>query len=194
MKKAEDYKIILWHKYLRSGGKDILIRYLHALAVMNKAEELIKRFSLPVHPDKAYVAALLHDYAKFEKEEEFLRIAKKYNVEEIIASSSPKIWHALLGPYIISEELGITDKEILDAVRYHASGAENMSVLDEVIFLADFIDDTRVEHYFDEVKAAAKINFRKAISLKFLQRIKEAGEQKQLINLYNKYAEVKWNS
>ena len=48
MKTAEEYKTILWHKYLQSGDRRIIHRYLHSLAVARACEELIDRFSLPV--------------------------------------------------------------------------------------------------------------------------------------------------
>ena len=52
MKTLEEYKTLLWHKYLQSGNREILHRYLHSLAVVKKSEELIDRFSLPVDREK----------------------------------------------------------------------------------------------------------------------------------------------
>jgi len=193
MKTIEQYISHLWHKYLQSNHKDILLRYLHSLAVLKEAEVLVKRFSLPVDLEKVRIAAVLHDYAKFESEERFRELAQKYKVASAIMKMSPKIWHALLGPYVITEDLLITDTDILDAVRWHTTGSINMNLTAEVIFLADFIDASRIEGYFDEVKTVAQTDFKKAISLKIKWKMIELNDySEKQINLYNKYAEVKW--
>ncbi|MDD4077557.1 MAG: bis(5'-nucleosyl)-tetraphosphatase (symmetrical) YqeK [Bacilli bacterium] len=194
MKKTDEYKAILWHKYLQSGNKEILQRYLHSVAVLNKTEELIERFNLPVDREKARLAAILHDFAKFENEERFIALAHKYDESSAVIKLSPKTWHALLGPYVIMEDLGLKDKQILNAVRWHTTGNIDMDIMAEVIFLADFIDESRIEDYFDEAKTVAKTDFHKAISLKIKQKMEELNDYSQeLIDLYNKYAEVKWN-
>jgi len=190
MKQINQYKRLLWHKYLRSNNKEMLPRYLHALAVLEKSEELVERFHFNIDHNRVQLAALFHDYAKFEKEERFKEVALKYEPELDLKKISPKIYHALLGPYIIKEELGIDDESILNAIRCHTTGSLNMDLLAEIIFLADFIDDSRIEDYFDEVKKLAKTNFKKAIALKFKQKIEElTNPSEELHILYNKYAE-----
>ncbi|NLM32175.1 MAG: HD domain-containing protein [Acholeplasmataceae bacterium] len=194
MKTLEEYKTLLWHKYLQSGNREILHRYLHSLAVVKKSEELIDRFSLPVDREKTLIAAALHDYAKFEKEERFLGLARKHGVYDEIIKISPKTWHALLGPFVLAEELGVDDPVIAGAVRWHTTGSLEMDLTAEIVFLADFIDDTRLEDYVKEVREAARHDFRKAIALKIKKKMKDLNDySREQIDLYNKYAEVKWN-
>lgn len=194
MKTLEEYKTLLWHKYLQSGNREILHRYLHSLAVVKKSEELIDRFSLPVDREKTLIAAALHDYAKFEKEERFLELARKHGVYDEIIKISPKTWHALLGPFVLAEELGVDDPVIAGAVRWHTTGSLEMDLTAEIVFLADFIDDTRLEDYVKEVREAARHDFRKAIALKIKKKMKDLNDySREQIDLYNKYAEVKWN-
>lgn len=194
MKTLEEYKTILWHKYLQSGNREILHRYLHSLAVVKKSEELIDRFSLPVDREKTLIAAALHDYAKFEKEERFLELARKHGVYDEIIKISPKTWHALLGPFVLAEELGVDDPVIAGAVRWHTTGSLEMDLTAEIVFLADFIDDTRLEDYVKEAREAARHDFRKAIALKIKKKMKDLNDySREQIDLYNKYAEVKWN-
>ncbi|MDI9506952.1 MAG: bis(5'-nucleosyl)-tetraphosphatase (symmetrical) YqeK [Bacillota bacterium] len=194
MKTLEEYKTLLWHKYLQSGNREILHRYLHSLAVVKKSEELIDRFSLPVDREKTLIAAALHDYAKFEKEERFLGLARKHGVYDEIIKISPKTWHALLGPFVLAEELGVDDPVIAGAVRWHTTGSLEMDLTAEIVFLADFIDDTRLEDYAKEAREAARHDFRKAIALKIKKKMKDLNDySREQIDLYNKYAEVKWN-
>ncbi|MGB4537748.1 MAG: bis(5'-nucleosyl)-tetraphosphatase (symmetrical) YqeK [Bacilli bacterium] len=194
MKTLEEYKTLLWHKYLQSGNREILHRYLHSLAVVKKSEELIDRFSLPVDREKTLIAAALHDYAKFEKEERFLGLARKHGVYDEIIKISPKTWHALLGPFVLAEELGVDDPVIAGAVRWHTTGSLEMDLTAEIVFLADFIDDTRLEDYVKEALEAARHDFRKAIALKIKKKMKDLNDySREQIDLYNKYAEVKWN-
>jgi predicted HD superfamily hydrolase involved in NAD metabolism len=194
MKTLEEYKTLLWHKYLQSGNREILHRYLHSLAVVKKSEELIDRFSLPVDREKTLIAAALHDYAKFEKEERFLGLARKHGVYDEIIKISPKTWHALLGPFVLAEELGVDDPVIAGAVRWHTTGSLEMDLTAEIVFLADFIDDTRLEDYVKEAREAARHDFRKAIALKIKKKMKDLNDySREQIDLYNKYAEVKWN-
>ena len=176
MKTLEEYKTLLWHKYLQSGNREILHRYLHSLAVVKKSEELIDRFSLPVDREKTLIAAALHDYAKFEKEELFLGLARKHGVYDEIIKISPKTWHALLGPFVLAEELGVDDPVIAGAVRWHTTGSLEMDLTAEIVFLADFIDDTRLEDYAIEAREAARHDFRKAIALKIKKKMKDLND------------------
>ena len=176
MKTLEEYKTLLWHKYLQSGNREILHRYLHSLAVVKKSEELIDRFSLPVDREKTLIAAALHDYAKFEKEERFLGLARKHGVYDEIIKISPKTWHALLGPFVLAEELGVDDPVIAGAVRWHTTGSLEMDLTAEIVFLADFIDDTRLEDYVKEAREAARHDFRKAIALKIKKKMKDLND------------------
>ena len=54
-----------------------------------------------------------------------------------------KLLHAVSGSVFIEKELGVTDKEIISAVRYHTTGKENMTVLEKIIYIADFISAER---------------------------------------------------
>ncbi|NLD26216.1 MAG: HD domain-containing protein [Acholeplasmataceae bacterium] len=188
--KIEDYEKLLWKKYKQSNDPEIEERYRHSLGVAKKALELIERFKLNVDPEKAAIAGILHDYAKFEKPERYREVVHKYNLDPQILDKSPKILHALLGPYIIKEEVGVEDEEILKAVQTHTTGSLDMSELAEVIFLADYTDETREGPYFDEVKRLSQIDFYQAIRQKLKQRLAKHHDEKTQ-KIYQKYLEVK---
>lgn len=189
MKTIDEYKKILLEKYLESGDPDIEERYFHSLSVGKKAVELIQRFNLNVDCKKAEIAGILHDYAKFEKMDKYQAIVEEYQLDKKILTKSPKILHALLGPYIIQKELGITDQEILEAIYYHPFGSTMMSLLSEVIFLADFVEDSRVEPYFKKAKDLSKINFRQAILAKIERMLELRPNDEEIKKIYNKYSE-----
>ena len=122
------YKAKLKEKYELCSGEDPILqektkkRFNHSLGVCDMTEELIKIHNLPIDLNKAKIAAILHDYAKYSPKEEFETVAKIYHKEEILKDEYKKVWHALLGRYIVEDELGIDDEEILSAIETHSTG------------------------------------------------------------------------
>lgn len=117
-------------------------RFIHSMGVADTAVILAEKFG--ADRDKAYIAGLLHDVMKNESEEEQLKMMKK---DGIILSqaekNNPKLWHAMSGAAFMKLELGITDPDILNAVRYHTTGRAGMSLLEKIIYTADFISPER---------------------------------------------------
>lgn len=106
------------------------------------AEKLAEKYG--VDKDKAAIAGLLHDVTKETPESEQLEIIKK---DGIILSPlelhSPKLLHSISGAAFAKNALGIINSDVLDAIRYHTTARENMSALEKIIFVADFISDDR---------------------------------------------------
>ena len=117
-------------------------RFIHSMGVADTAVLLAEKFG--GDREKAYIAGLLHDVMKNESEEEQLKMMKK---DGIILSqaekNNPKLWHAMSGAAFIRHELGITDPDIVNAVRYHTTGRAGMSLLEKIIYTADFISPER---------------------------------------------------
>ena len=117
-------------------------RYKHTQGVAQESLQLAKRYG--VDPDKAYLAGLLHDCAKCYTDEEKLILCEKYNlVLDEILKSQPDLTHSFLGAKIAEAEYGITDNDILDAIAYHTTGRPNMSMLEKIVFIADYIEPNR---------------------------------------------------
>jgi len=76
---------------------------------------------------------------------------------------SPVLWHAPVGAEAVREELGIDDEEVLDAIRFHTTGRPGMSLLEKVIFLADYIEPGRSFSGVEEVRRLARENLDRAI-------------------------------
>ena len=118
-------------------------RFKHVLGVEETAIALAEQFG--ESPEKASIAALTHDYAKERSDEEFqLAIERvKYENKTELLKYGNAIWHGLVGAEFVARELNISDEEILNAIRLHTTGAAEMTLLDKIIYVADYIEPGR---------------------------------------------------
>lgn len=131
----KDYKKLVKS---RMGEK----RFTHSENVSKEAVKLAKLYG--ADPEKAELAGILHDITKETPNEEQLQIMEKNGIILTkLQLSSPKLWHSMSGAAFIQSELGITDEDIINAVRYHTSGRAGMSMLEKIIFVADFTSEER---------------------------------------------------
>jgi predicted HD superfamily hydrolase involved in NAD metabolism len=136
-------------------------RYQHTLGVMETAIILAEQYG--VDSKKAELAGIFHDYAKFRPKEEMKKIILTYGMSKDLLDYNMELWHAPVGAYLAEHEAGITDKEVLDAIRYHTSGRPGMNKLEKVIYLADYIEPGRHFPGVEEVRALAKVHLEKAV-------------------------------
>jgi predicted HD superfamily hydrolase involved in NAD metabolism len=141
-------------------------RYQHTLGVMETALTLSKQYG--ADEQKAETAAIFHDYAKFRPKDEMKEIIEVQGYPKDLLTFNSELWHAPAGAYLVEKEAGITDPEILAAIRYHTSGRPGMSLLEKVIYLADYIEPGRQFPGVDVVREMAKENLDKAL-IKALQ-------------------------
>ena len=114
-------------------------RYIHSLGVMDAAVELAQMFHLDV--EKARLAGLLHDAAKCFPNEKLLEIIKEHIPEvQECELLNYKTLHAPVSAYIARTKFNVTDKDILDAIRWHTLGRCAMTDFEKIIFLADKIE------------------------------------------------------
>ncbi len=128
-------------------------RYVHTLGVAESAALLAKRFGADVK--KAELAAIFHDYAKFRSKDEMKQIIVSQNMAKELLDFHSELWHAPVGAYLVEHEAGITDRDILDAIAYHTTGRIGMTVLEKVVYLADYIEPGRSFPGVDEVRELA---------------------------------------
>ncbi|MBS2969771.1 bis(5'-nucleosyl)-tetraphosphatase (symmetrical) YqeK [Metabacillus sp. KIGAM252] len=138
-------------------------RYQHTLGVMETAIELAGKYGADVK--KAEMAAIFHDYAKFRQKEEMRQIILNQNMRRDLLIHNEELWHAPAGAYLVQKEAGIEDLEVLDAIRYHTSGKAGMSVLEKVIYVADYIEPGRRFPGAEEAREAAKRDLNEAMIL-----------------------------
>lgn len=117
-------------------------RFRHSLSVAAEARRLAERYGADA--DKAYTAGILHDIMKDTDVNTQKRLFEDYNIVlDEVEQESPMLWHARSGEVFIRNILGVQDEEILSAVRYHTTGRANMSLLEKVVFVADFTSEDR---------------------------------------------------
>lgn len=117
-------------------------RYNHTIGVMDTAACLAMRYGADL--EKAMTAGLLHDCAKCISNDEKLRLCKMYHLEVSASeNANPGLLHAKLGAYLAHRIYGVSDPEILDAIAVHTTGRPAMTLLDKIIYIADFIEPGR---------------------------------------------------
>ena len=117
-------------------------RYTHSLNVANEAQRLAELYG--EDPEKAYFAGLMHDVCKelpAEEQEELVR-ASSFVVSKEELVTKP-VWHGIAGAYFLQVRMGVTDPDVLNAVRYHTVGRAGMTRLEEIVYLADLISEDR---------------------------------------------------
>lgn len=155
MKTVEEYKNIV-RPFL--GDK----RYHHSVCVSESAGALAEKYGADVY--KAEVAGILHDIMKDMPPEDQLMMMTRYDIIlSDVERSAQKLWHAMLAAAYLENELQITDRDILNAVRYHTTARENMSLLEKVLFIADFISADRDYSGVETMRHAAQVSLEEAM-------------------------------
>ena len=138
---SDEYK-----KLIKSRMSDY--RYTHSVNVSKEAVRLAKKYGADT--EKAAVAGILHDITKETPKEEQLQIMTDGGIIlDNVQEKSTKLWHGISGSVYIRDILKITDEDILNAVRYHTTGRAGMSLLEKIIFIADF---TSAERDYNGIK------------------------------------------
>lgn len=119
-------------------------RYEHTLGVMYTAGALAMRYEVDL--EKALIAGLLHDCAKCLSSDKKIKLCEKYKLSiSETEQQNPGLLHAKLGAFIASKKYHIQDTEIIDAIANHTTGRPDMTQLDKIIYIADFIEPNRLE-------------------------------------------------
>ena len=119
-------------------------RFEHTIGVMYTASSLAMRYGEDIQ--KALTAGLLHDCGKFSPAKEQIKLCREKGIS-LTASEieMPALIHAKLGAYLAEHEYGIKDPDILDAITYHTTGRPDMTMLEKIVYIADYIEPNRAE-------------------------------------------------
>lgn len=135
-----EYDLKLLQKQMKEELSDD--RFEHTLGVMYTAESLAMRYGADM--TKAAVAGLLHDCAKCIPNSQKIRLCKKYDIEITEnEEKNPSLLHAKLGALLAQKAYGVDDPEILNAIRWHTTGKPDMTMLEKIIYMADYIEPNR---------------------------------------------------
>ena len=138
-------------------------RYTHTLGVMYTSAALAMRYGVDL--EKAQVAGLLHDCAKCIPNEKKLKMCEKYNIPITrVENNAPFLLHSKLGAYLAKEKYGVQDEEILQAIVWHTTGKPDMTLLEEIVFLADYIEPMRWKaENLEEIRRTAFVDLDLAV-------------------------------
>jgi predicted HD superfamily hydrolase involved in NAD metabolism len=135
MKTIEEMKLILQASLTPK-------RYKHSLGVADTAAKLAELYGYD--SEKAYIAGLVHDCAKDMTLEHLLKKANAYNVMlDDLTIKSAALAHGPVGAQIAKHEFGISDEDIISSVFFHTTGKADMTLLEKIIYLSDFIEPGR---------------------------------------------------
>ncbi len=115
-------------------------RYTHSLGVEKMSAELAMAHGADV--EKAAFAGRYHDIAKCFDDETMNSYVRKFGLDDMYIDNNP-LAHSKVAAGILHEKFGVNDEEVLDAVRYHTTGREDMTLLDEIVYVADAIEENR---------------------------------------------------
>lgn len=117
-------------------------RFVHTVGVAHTAACLA--MSRGVDEEKAFMAGLLHDCAKGLSDKERLDYCKKNGIEvSDVEKANPSLLHAKVGAHMAKAIYDVDDEEIISAIRFHTTGRQAMSELEEIVFVADYIEPNR---------------------------------------------------
>ncbi len=136
-------------------------RYQHTLGVAETAVELANAY----HADakKAELAAIFHDYAKTKPIDELKEIIIQQKMDPRLLQFNSELWHGPAAAHLVYHKAWVRDPDILNAIRYHTTGRANMSLLEKIIYLADYIEPGRHFPGVEEIRELAGIDLNKAI-------------------------------
>ena len=136
-------------------------RYMHSLGVMKMCEKLAKEYN--ADSDRLKLIGLMHDFAKDMKKEEKIKYILENNIPfSKTEKANIEIMHGKIAGNICKVKYGF-DEEMCEAISYHTTGKENMTILEKILFIADKIDETRKYPLAEELRKLAFENIDKAI-------------------------------
>jgi len=155
-------------RYIESEVKKMLTprRFEHSLGVRDTAVQLAVKYD--ANSDKAALAGLTHDCAKDLGYQEMMELVKKYNINlDEISRLEPSLIHGPLGACIAQDVFEIYDEEVLNEIRYHTTGRPSMTLLEKIIYLADYIEPHRDFPGVNKLRNVAKCDLDNAMILAF---------------------------
>ena len=172
-------------------------RYIHTMGVVKEARKMALKYG--ADEKKAAMAALLHDCAKDYPADMKRRFCKEFHVDvDEIMLETIDLTHAFLGAEVARREYGVEDEEILSAIKYHTTGKPDMTLMEKIIFISDYIEEGRKK--FDTLEESRRLAYEdidKAMAFILKNTIEYVKERKRTLHplsveayeYYKKYEE-----
>ena len=162
-------------------------RYIHTLGVAEEAQKLAAVYGDAELVKKAEYAGLLHDCAKDYPDDMKKRFCKEYHVTvDDVMKKQLGLIHPFLGAEVAKREYGVEDEDIIGAIRWHTTGKPEMTVLEKIVFIADYIEPNRKP--FDGLEKARKLayeNLDKAMAYILESTIEYVKERNRALHPYS---------
>ncbi len=172
--KFEQMEVYL-KQWLRSGT------YIHSVNTMKTAVSLAEHYG--ENTEQAAVAGLLHDCAKDLQDNETLNYCRKYEISpDEVEERQVFLLHGKVGAIIAREIYQVEDMAVLKAIQNHTTGHTDMSMLDKIVFLADYIEPGRNHSMVAKVRKLAYDDIDKALVSSFDNTIEYVISQKGLLH------------
>ena len=132
-------------------------RRIHSLNVSKEAVRLASKYGADI--EKAEIAGLLHDITKEMDDKTQLKIIENGGIMlSCVEKASPQLFHAMSASVYVKTHFGIEDEDIINAIRYHTTARAGMSLLEKVVFLADFTSADRKFQDIDVIRQHADVS------------------------------------
>ncbi|MDR0221929.1 MAG: bis(5'-nucleosyl)-tetraphosphatase (symmetrical) YqeK [Oscillospiraceae bacterium] len=138
-------------------------RYTHSINVADMCVHLAKQYG--ENQEKAYMAGILHDIMKEGSPDDIRARTEAWGTApanrfppDPIELVAPALWHAPAGGHYAKTELGVTDWDILNAIRFHTIGRADMSLLEKIVYLGDLVSKDREFSDVDKFRCYVKEN------------------------------------
>lgn len=166
--------------YLKMNLK--VSRLKHSLSVSETAVSLAAIYGQNI--EKARIAGLVHDCAKNNTDDQFIKVAMDHKIEiGEVYMQNPSMLHGLVGSIIAREVMKISDEDILNAIRYHTTGRKGMSILEKIIYIADYIEPLRKFNGVEELRILSRKDLDAAVIMSLENTIQYVISQKQLLHI-----------
>ena len=158
-------------------------RFNHSLRVVEEAERLASKYN--IDREKAVTAALLHDCAKFSDKKKILKMANYFDIiiSDIMIHNKQLI-HGPLGAKMAQDKYKVYDVDILNAIEFHTTGRKDMSKLEKLIYIADYIEPGRKFPGVNQVRRLAYVDLDRSILLAMDETIVFLVKNNRLISPY----------
>lgn len=170
-------------------------RYEHTMGVAYTAACLAMRYGADVY--QAEMAGLLHDCAKCLSDFDKLEKSRRHGIPISAAErKNPSLLHAKLGAYFAENKYGVSDPAVLNAISCHTTGKPNMTLLDKILFIADYIEPDRCKAPdLEQIRALAFMDLDRAVyavlegTIEYVRK-REAVMDETTLNAYEFYKKL----
>lgn len=156
-------------------------RYEHSIRVMETAVELGKVYDVDL--EKLKLAAYFHDALKIRDKDKLLEIAKDYNFKlDFYMEYNLELIHSELSALVCRKKYGILDEEVLNAIKYHTTGRVDMTMVEKIIYIADYIEPFRNHPGVEEIRSLAYTDLDRSIFMAMDSTIRFLIDKNELIH------------